>query len=130
MIALCLRFDTIVKSKNLGVLESQVTRNFELPFINLFFNHRKDQLSLHLLNPLNVQSNPICHLLALLGAHPILHVSRIRVKSELRFIVQDYYGDVLSSGILHRSRNVGTEFPLYGDIAQASRPHLHRGEMI
>ena len=24
--------------------------------------------------------NPICHLLALLGAHPILHVSRIRVK--------------------------------------------------
>jgi hypothetical protein len=25
--------------------------------------------------------NPICHLLALLGAHLILHVSRIRVKS-------------------------------------------------
>jgi len=24
--------------------------------------------------------NPICHLLALLGAHHILHVSRIRVK--------------------------------------------------
>jgi hypothetical protein len=31
-------------------------------------------------NPLNAQLNPICHLLALLGAHPILHVSRIRVK--------------------------------------------------
>ena len=30
-------------------------------------------------NPLNAQLNPICHLLALLGAHPILHVSRIRV---------------------------------------------------
>jgi hypothetical protein len=28
---------------------------------------------------LNAELNPICHLLALLGAHPILHVSRIRV---------------------------------------------------
>jgi hypothetical protein len=31
-------------------------------------------------NPLNAGLNPICHLLALLGAHPIFHVSRIRVK--------------------------------------------------
>ena len=31
------------------------------------------------LNPLNTELNPICHLLALLGAHHILHVSRIRV---------------------------------------------------
>jgi len=30
-------------------------------------------------NPLNAVLNPICHLLAFL-AHPILHVSRIRVK--------------------------------------------------
>ena len=29
--------------------------------------------------------NPICHLLAVLGAHHILHVSRIRVKSHLSF---------------------------------------------
>ena len=29
---------------------------------------------------LNAELNPICHLLALLGAHHILHVSRIRVK--------------------------------------------------
>jgi hypothetical protein len=28
-------------------------------------------------NPLNAKLNPILHLLALLGAHPILHVSRI-----------------------------------------------------
>ena len=33
-----------------------------------------------LINPLNAELNPICHLLALLGAHHILHVSRIRVK--------------------------------------------------
>jgi hypothetical protein len=32
------------------------------------------------LNPLNAELNPIRHLQALLGAHPILHVSRIRVK--------------------------------------------------
>ena len=32
-----------------------------------------------LFNPLNAELNPICHLLALLGAHHILHVSRTRV---------------------------------------------------
>jgi len=32
------------------------------------------------INALNAQLNPICHLLALLGAHHILHISRIRVK--------------------------------------------------
>jgi len=34
--------------------------------------------SMHI-NPLNAELNPICHLLALLGTHHILHVSRIRV---------------------------------------------------
>jgi hypothetical protein len=32
-----------------------------------------------LFNPLNAELNPICHLLALVGPHHILHVSRIRV---------------------------------------------------
>jgi hypothetical protein len=32
-------------------------------------------------NPLNAELNPICLLLALLGAHHILHVSRIGVKA-------------------------------------------------
>ena len=31
------------------------------------------------LNPLNTELNPICHLLALLEAHHILHISRIRI---------------------------------------------------
>jgi len=31
------------------------------------------------LNPLNAELNTICHLLALLGAHHILHVSRISI---------------------------------------------------
>ena len=34
---------------------------------------------IYLLNPLNAELNPICHLLALLGVHHILHVNRIRV---------------------------------------------------
>jgi len=29
------------------------------------------------LNPLNAKLNPICHLLVLLGARPILHISRL-----------------------------------------------------
>jgi hypothetical protein len=36
------------------------------------------------INPINAELNPICHLLALLGAHHILHVSRIRVKATER----------------------------------------------
>ena len=31
------------------------------------------------INTLNAELNPVCHLLALLGAHHILHVSGIRV---------------------------------------------------
>jgi len=33
-------------------------------------------------NPLNAELNPICHLLALLGARHILHVRRIRVNAK------------------------------------------------
>ena len=36
------------------------------------------------INPLNAELNPICYLLALLGAHRFLHVSRIRVKIDLQ----------------------------------------------
>ena len=38
------------------------------------------------LNPLNAELNPTCHLLALLGTHHILHVSRIRVNSNFGII--------------------------------------------
>jgi hypothetical protein len=38
------------------------------------------------INPLNAELNPIFHLLALVGAHHILHVSRIRVKSVCSWI--------------------------------------------
>jgi len=32
------------------------------------------------INPLNAELSPIYHFLALLGAHPILHISGVRVK--------------------------------------------------
>ena len=44
------------------------------------------------INPLNLELNPICYLLALLGAHHFLHVSRIRVKSlTLRLLMSYIY---------------------------------------
>jgi len=44
-------------------------------------------------NPLNAELNPICYLLALLGAHHFLHVSRIRVKSlTFRQLMSYIYG--------------------------------------
>jgi len=39
------------------------------------------RINIHMVtNPLKAELNPLCNLLALLGAHHIIHVSRIRVK--------------------------------------------------
>ena len=52
----------------------------------------KSVLKLKYFNPLNAELNPICYLLALLGAHNFLHVSRIRVKSlTLRLLMSHIY---------------------------------------
>ena len=42
------------------------------------------------LNSLNAELNPICYLLALLGVHNFLHVSRIRVKSLTLRLLKSY----------------------------------------
>ena len=56
----------------------------------------------HDINPLNPELTPICYLLALLGAHYFLHVSRIRVKSlTFRLLMSFIYG----SPILDVSRS-------------------------
>jgi hypothetical protein len=39
------------------------------------------------INPLNAELNPIHHLLALVGARHIVHVSRVRVKKKLQCYV-------------------------------------------
>jgi hypothetical protein len=45
-----------------------------------------------IVNPLNTELNPICSLLALLGAHHFFHVSRISVKSlTLRLLMSYIY---------------------------------------
>ena len=46
----------------------------------LVYNSNKMHKSQSLFNPLNPELNTICYLLALLGAHHFLHVSRMRVK--------------------------------------------------
>ena len=46
----------------------------------IFLNFRIHNFLCAPFNPLNPELNPICCLLALLGAHHFLHVSRIRVK--------------------------------------------------
>jgi hypothetical protein len=60
------------------------------------YNQPKTHLTIkicHVINPLNPELNPICYLLALLGAHRFLHVSRIRVKSlTLRRLMSYIYG--------------------------------------
>jgi hypothetical protein len=48
------------------------------------------------INPLNAELNPICHLLALLGAHHILHVSRIRVKPSTHTPSKSFVNEISS----------------------------------
>ena len=67
--------------------EVYLKTNFKLIRINTNAQH-----DLTLINPLNAELNPICCLLALLGAHHFLHVIRIRVKSlSLRLLMSYIY---------------------------------------
>ena len=59
-----------------------------------------------LFNPLNPELNPICYLLALLGAHHFLHVSRIRVKLlTFRLLMSYIYIYIYIAPILDVSRS-------------------------
>ena len=49
-----------------------------------------------ILNPLHAKLNPICHLLALLGGHHIIHVSRIRVKTLLERLEMEYKESIVA----------------------------------
>ena len=44
------------------------------------------------INPLNAEVNPICHLLALLRAHLIFHVSGLRVKEHETLLTLHEHG--------------------------------------
>ena len=64
----------------------------------------------NVLKPLNAKLNPICHLLVLLGAHHILHVSRVRVNTSFGDIV----GETLKEKIL-------SELPFERNFQQRNR---------
>jgi len=66
---------------------------FKCGIIIIFYGRIHIILHFFIFNPLNPELNPICYLLALLGAHHLLHVSRIRVKSlTLRRLMSYIYG--------------------------------------
>ena len=48
--------------------------------LSLYINANLTYLHAWEFNPLSPELNPICYLLALLGAHHLIHVSRIRVR--------------------------------------------------
>ena len=62
-----------------------ISINNNLLVVNCYSSLVVSGFSRNKVNPLNAELNPICHLLALLGAHHILHVSRIKVNSCILF---------------------------------------------
>ena len=73
-VQVCLKWDKNIRHFTWGPLYFIF---FIVTYVALKYKGRTFLLGI---NPLNAKLNPICHLLALLGAHHILHVSRIRVK--------------------------------------------------
>jgi hypothetical protein len=75
------RSEGLCQRKNLKTPSRIEPATFRFGAQNL--NHCATAVPKHCLfpfKPLNAKLNPICHLLPLLGAHHILHVSRIKVK--------------------------------------------------
>ena len=87
------KFSSYLSNREMTIVESAVidisavsTRQRKFTVATSLINVERMRLIMCILvelyvNPLNVELNPICYLLALLGAHHFLHVSRIRVKS-------------------------------------------------
>ena len=80
MIAACCEKYGGYKTKCVGNCKMFVVRTLGT-YSYAVFSRLRDYPSIKLFNPLSAELNSICHLLALLGAHHILHVSRIRVKT-------------------------------------------------
>jgi hypothetical protein len=81
-------------TRNLRTEKFPLNLNSRLPLLNLYCEDERglEIPELRQFNPLNAGLNPICCLLALLGFHHFLHVSRIRVKSlNLRLLMSYIY---------------------------------------
>ena len=88
--------DVSVTSCQPGRRNIQDERSFKL--------HRSRSLKYRYsyINPLNPELNPTCYLLALLGAHHFLHVSRIRVKLlTFRLLMSYIYGAAILDSRSH-----------------------------
>jgi len=72
------------------------------------------------INPLNAELNPICHLLALLRAHDILHVSRIRVNQIRESCTVYMYRDITVSS------NYRCSFPV-DSVMLCTQAHIPAG---
>jgi hypothetical protein len=100
-LGLNLRFQILSSSPQYAFIDALTTKqrkfvdqidSFQLlekrPVYVMSYESRKNQF-----NPLNPELNPICYLLALLGAHHFLHISRIRVELlTFRLLMSYIYG--------------------------------------
>jgi len=82
---------------NLWTLNLDIDFSISQVFVSRLFEQVRTKF-----NPLNPELNPICYLLALLGAHHSLHVSRIRVKSLTFRLLMSY---IYAAPILDVSRS-------------------------
>jgi len=92
--------------------------------ISLQLTIQRMHIAYWIINPLNVELNPICHLLVLLGAHPILHISRIRVKA-INKGLRWSRGSVLTFGTQVRGFTPGEKIlstPSFGGEVKLSVP--------
>ena len=62
------------------------TKTLQQIKIIIIVNQNYVQYNAIYFNSLNAKLNPVCHLLALLGAHDILHVSRVHLYQALHII--------------------------------------------
>jgi len=81
-------------------------------------------LSKAILNTLNAELNRICHLLALLGVQHILHVSRIRVKTQTEILSIMCNNDKANKNVpetysrVRVGENLSDRFPIRNGLKQ------------
>jgi len=87
------------------------------------FPYQRGQMNrrISFINPLRAELNPICHLLALLGAHHIFYVSRIRVNDHTLI---GGPGSSVSIATGYGLDGLGIEFQWGRDFLHLSRPAL------
>jgi len=86
------KFDVIFNNRFCSIFNGIFHGIFNNKF-DIIFNDIFNKIYNTIFNPLKPELNPICSLLALLGAHHFLHVSRIRVKLlTYRLLMSYIYG--------------------------------------